>query len=509
MRAEAQAMAQAASRAAGLAEEHFNSQARPRTGDAALVAMSQVCSARDPCARHAPEPALTGLPSRCALRGLCVPPRPPPNARTPRLHPSAACTSQQLDWTSDLVMHHATAAGGGLQLDDDLSQFISALTGTGSCSPDAAATGAGAAPAAAHPRLRDSPPSVGAQPRLSFPTAEALEAMHAAAPPPRAATDRGRGAAAPQRLRRSHTFNGALTLPPPAPASARSQPGSARKKRPAEDEAAPDGSFMAMLTEGLCEAAPAAGATQPPTGVRRTASMPSVGARASAAQRIGAMLGSGSATTATANVAPPLPDPNAPGFILAGGNGSSASYGIIPEWARERDSSSPPQLTAAGVPLFSLPVAPPPGAPATSAFRGVSRAPWSTRWDVHVPRPGAPPGAPLLFLGSFDAEERAARAHDLAMLKMHGGASPATVESECNFSVAEFPGLDELAMVPDGDFVDALVASAYEPSERRYSAYRGVFRPRGAPKSSTQFEGRLEEAPASVLHAQPASFSSL
>jgi hypothetical protein len=410
-----------------------------------------------------------------------------------------------LDWTSDLVMRHATAADGGMQLDDDLSQFISELTGAGSCSPEA---GAGAAPAAAAQRLRDSPPSVGAQPRLSFPNAEALEALHAAAPPPRAATDRGRAGAAPAstRLRRSHTFNGALTLPPPtsAPPSARSQPSSARKKRPAEDEAAPGGSFMAMLTAAT-ETAPAAmAAMQPPTGVRRTASMPSVGARASAAQRIGAMLGSGSGTATTANVAPALPDPNAPGFILAGGNGSSASYGIIPEWARERDSSSPPMLTAAGVPLFALPVAPPQGAPPTSAFRGVSRAPWSTRWDVHVPRPGAPP----LFLGSFDAEERAARAHDLAMLKMHGGASPATVESECNFSIAEFPGLDELVGVPDGDFVDALVASAYEPTERRYSAYRGVFRPRGAPKSSTQFEGRLEEAPASVAHSLPASYSS-
>jgi hypothetical protein len=400
-------------------------------------------------------------------------------------------------------MRHATAMDGGM-LDDDLSQFITSLAG---CCEGSGAPGGDAPPLPAAPaRLRDSPPSVGAQPRLSFPSSEALEAMHAAAPPPRAATERAGERAAPPRLRRSHTFAGVLTVPPAQQQQQpRSQPNSARKKRPAENDLPrpPSGSFLAMMADNS-EAPPAA--ARPSAGVRRTASMPSVGARASAAQRISSMLGGHGLAPASAAAA--LPDPSVPGFILAGGNGTSASYGIIPDWARERDGNSPPMLTAAGVPLFPLPAAPPAGAPVTSSFRGVSRAPWSTRWDVHVPRPGAAPGAAPLFLGSFDAEERAARAHDVAMLKMHGAASPGTVASLCNFDAIEFPGLDELAEVPDGDFVDALVASAYEPSERRYSRFRGVFRPRGAPKSSTQFEGRLEEAPASVVHVQPGSFSS-
>jgi hypothetical protein len=63
--------------------------------------------------------------------------------------------------------------------------------------------------------------------------------------------------------------------------------------------------------------------------------------------------------------------------------------------------------------------------------------------------------------------------------------------------------------VPDAEFLDAIVASAYEPTERRYSKYRGVFRPRGAPKGApVAWEGRLEEAPASVAaHATATTFS--
>ncbi len=448
------------------------------------------------------------------------------------------------------MFRHATSGGGdggGLELDDELSEFITSLTG--SCDDAAAAAAApadggsglaaalataalGAAPDGRPPAgaARDSPPSVGAQPRLSFPSAVALEALQAATPPPRAATDRGIGAAAngaPPRLRRSHTFTSSLA-PPPEPHAA---PMSARK-RPvahveAEDAAAAEaairhaaamrhrmprasaGSFMDMMSAD--DAPPVR-----PAGVRRSASMPMAftqpsGGRGAAAQHISDLLhGSGNGSAAAAAAAA-MAARDAEAYFAASAGGSSASYGLIPEWAREREGAgSAPQLSAEGQPLFPVPGPPPPGARPTSGYRGVSRAPWSTRWDAHVPAAAsaAPAAAPAKthFCGSFDAEERAARAHDLALLKLHGAAAAAHL---CNFGLTEYPGWEEMRGVPDAEFLDAIVASAYEPTERRYSKYRGVFRPRGAPKGApVAWEGRLEEAPASVAaHATATTFS--
>jgi hypothetical protein len=436
------------------------------------------------------------------------------------------------------MLQHATP-GGGLELDDDLSQFISSLTG--SCE-EASAEGAGGARgyfggAMTLPdRARDSPPSVGAQPRLAFPSADALEALQATAAAPRASTDRGAmrdagGIVGAGRLRRSHTYAGAPT-PSPAPALSAAvtaalrapAPRSARKRSVNDLEAEADAhrsdgtgggaSFMHMMLAGggdermdITAAAPRA-----PAGLRRSFSLPMVpqpGARGTTRQ-ISALLdgagGGGGCSTSTAL--------HGGGGDFCFGEGGSGSDGLLPEWARERPPGGPPLLTPAGLPTFAAAAPPPAGAPPTSRFRGVSRAPWSTRWDAHATGPATAAG-PLrtIFCGSFDAEERAARAHDLATLKLHmadaqhGGVSFHAMPA-CNFAVGEYAALEELAGVPEGEFLDAVVASAYEPTERRYSKYRGVFRPTGAPKGALQWEGRLEEAPASAPPQHAFSHSS-
>jgi len=88
MRAEAQAIAQAAALAASAAEEQLNGQARPALRRCRPPAMFPSARQRDPSPHAAPltAPALTGLHPRCALRGLCVSPPPPPK-RTPSAPP--------------------------------------------------------------------------------------------------------------------------------------------------------------------------------------------------------------------------------------------------------------------------------------------------------------------------------------------------------------------------------------------------------------------------------------
>lgn len=173
---------------------------------------------------------------------------------------------------------------------------------------------------------------------------------------------------------------------------------------------------------------------------------------------------------------------------------SLSDWGALPMWARDLEGEgSKPRLSEAGLPAFAVPIPPPSHAAPTSAFAGVSREPWSTRWSVHVPplaaapRESAAASPPLLYVGSFDGEERAARAHDLAVLKLHGGGADGP---PLNFQASSFcaEGLHDLESMPAGQFVDALTASSFEQTERRYSKYRGVFK--GG--ESGGWEARLE-----------------
>ena len=139
-----------------------------------------------------------------------------------------------------------------------------------------------------------------------------------------------------------------------------------------------------------------------------------------------------------------------------------------------------------------MPPEPPAAAQATSPYVGVSRAPWSTRWDAHA----VTATGESVYCGSFDSEERAARAHDVAQLKLLGTAAGSGF---CNFAIHEYAGIHELADMPLADFLAALCASAVDPLERRYSKYRGVYRDRNQVKGGPErWESRLEEAPDGV-----------
>ena len=164
----------------------------------------------------------------------------------------------------------------------------------------------------------------------------------------------------------------------------------------------------------------------------------------------------------------------------------------LPVWASARPPGAPPLIDSRGVPTWPMPPAPPSLAQSASLFKGVSRGPWSTRWDAHV----LMPGGESVYCGSFDSEERAARAHDVAQLNLLG--VPAG-QQRCNFALNEYPGVEELERMPVPDFLAALRASAVEGSERRYSKYRGVYRDRNAVKGNIErWESRLEEAPDGV-----------
>ena len=207
----------------------------------------------------------------------------------------------------------------------------------------------------------------------------------------------------------------------------------------------------------------------------------------------------------------------------AGAEGEPAPKRVMGEAGplrRSFSAPSPPVASGAASALLPAeePVAPAAPAAGTSPFKGVSRALWSTRWDTHVPDP-AVPGRPALYCGSFDSEERAARAHDVAQLHFAltaalaagqlsgpgaGAAARAALAAAqrcCNFAIAEYAGVEELIGMPIADFVASMLASSREPCERRYSKYRGVYRPEGAAQGAEQWEGRLEEAPNSARAA--------
>jgi hypothetical protein len=51
--------------------------------------------------------------------------------------------------------------------------------------------------------------------------------------------------------------------------------------------------------------------------------------------------------------------------------------------------------------------------------------------------------------------------------------------------------MEEMADVPDAAFLEMLVESSREPTERRYSKYRGVYA-RPGPGGQQLFESRVE-----------------
>ena len=73
------------------------------------------------------------------------------------------------------------------------------------------------------------------------------------------------------------------------------------------------------------------------------------------------------------------------------------------------------------------------------SYNGISRQRWSARWDAHVVDLSKNVS---LYLGSFDAREKAARAHDVAFLKINGeNLAPDVIESSLNFSASDYAEL--------------------------------------------------------------------
>lgn len=73
------------------------------------------------------------------------------------------------------------------------------------------------------------------------------------------------------------------------------------------------------------------------------------------------------------------------------------------------------------------------------SYHGISRQRWSARWDAHVVDLSKNVS---LYLGSFDAREKAARAHDVAFLKINGeNLAPDVIESSLNFAAADYAEL--------------------------------------------------------------------
>ena len=74
-------------------------------------------------------------------------------------------------------------------------------------------------------------------------------------------------------------------------------------------------------------------------------------------------------------------------------------------------------------------------------YKGISRQKWSARWDSHVVDLKS---NTTLYLGYFDAREKAARAHDVAFLKLNGPqiTTPGEIDSKLNFPSSDYADLN-------------------------------------------------------------------
>ena len=387
----------------------------------------------------------------------------------------------QVSWYSDLMLDQFTP---GASSHDELSEYIHQLLGSsadwmspsdslkmpaapayaqpsGSMRAGAAATGRASGATATRPPRGGGSPAPPAQQREP-PMSPAVGVLH--------------------RLRRSHTFAGKAMgegMPLAAPSGMAPSdwvpPGAAlqQQQRPLKRRSVDDLSALDAETDptGPSMHGGTAVATQPPRGaqLRRSSSLPGppAGGQAASHQHVA--------------------------MQAAGGIDCEYYSGArTPLWAAKRQAGAPPLLDARGVPTWPMPPEPPAAAQATSPYVGVSRAPWSTRWDAHA----VTVTGESVYCGSFDSEERAARAHDVAQLKLMGTAAGSGF---CNFAIHEYAGIHELADMPLADFLAALCASAVDPLERRYSKYRGVYRDRNQVKGGPErWESRLEEAPDGV-----------
>ena len=112
--------------------------------------------------------------------------------------------------------------------------------------------------------------------------------------------------------------------------------------------------------------------------------------------------------------------------------------------------------------------------PRPFGFLGVTRPPWTTRWEANLVDVDT---GERVFLGNFDQKESAARAHDAAKLKLFGDTHGTVPPDELNFDAGDYH--DELVAMTEctfEEFVRTLVTHSYGGAARAgHSKFRGVF----------------------------------
>lgn len=115
--------------------------------------------------------------------------------------------------------------------------------------------------------------------------------------------------------------------------------------------------------------------------------------------------------------------------------------------------------------------------PRSSSYHGVTKLKWSGKFEAHLwdntsHVEGRKRKGKHVYLGSYDSEEKAARAHDLAALK-YWGSSPS---AKLNFPVSDYEKeLETMKNMSQDEYV-AHVRRQSSCFSRGASAYRGVTR---------------------------------
>ncbi|XP_020110672.1 AP2-like ethylene-responsive transcription factor AIL1 [Ananas comosus] len=115
--------------------------------------------------------------------------------------------------------------------------------------------------------------------------------------------------------------------------------------------------------------------------------------------------------------------------------------------------------------------------PRSSSYHGVTRLKWSGKYEAHLwdntsQVEGRKRKGKHVYLGSYESEEKAARAHDLAALK-YWGPGP---NAKLNFSVSDYEKeLEVMKTMSQEEFV-AYVRRTSSCFSRGASVYRGVTR---------------------------------
>ncbi|KAJ4760345.1 AP2-like ethylene-responsive transcription factor AIL5 [Rhynchospora pubera] len=127
-------------------------------------------------------------------------------------------------------------------------------------------------------------------------------------------------------------------------------------------------------------------------------------------------------------------------------------------------------------------------APRSSNYHGVTRLKWSGKYEAHLwdntihHTEGRKRKGRHVYLGNYDTEEKAARAHDLAVLKFWGPSS----EAKLNFPISEYEqDLETMKTMSHDEYV-AHVRRKSTCFSRGSSKFRGVTR-----RKDGKFQARI------------------